>query len=132
MALRDPRRSLPPPLPFPRASRAGPSRPAAPARSSSGSAASQVPAAGPRLHLAHRALFLCPTGKPKQLEPRRRGKGNGKQEGRRRCEVTLASESGLPGRPPGGQGACAERRRRAAGAQAWPGRSRSESSVLLR
>ena len=48
----DPGRSLPPPLPLPRASWAGPSRPAARAsaraRSSSGSAGSRVPAAGPR------------------------------------------------------------------------------------
>lgn len=81
----DPGRSLPPPLPLPRASWAGPSRPAARARalarSSSGSAGSQVPAPGPRLHLAHRALFLCPTGKPKQSEPRRRGKETESRKG---------------------------------------------------
>lgn len=49
----DPGRSLPPPLPLPRASWAGPSRPAARARalarSSSGSAGSQVSAPGPRI-----------------------------------------------------------------------------------
>lgn len=59
------------------------SRPAARAlaRSSSRSAGSQVPAADSRLHLAHRALFLCPTGKPKQLEPRRRGKETESRKG---------------------------------------------------
>lgn len=74
-----------PPLPLPRASWAGPSRPAARARalarSGSSSAGSRVPAAGPRLHLAHRALFLCPTGKPKQSEPRRRGKETESRKG---------------------------------------------------
>ncbi|XP_036036723.1 guanine nucleotide-binding protein G(s) subunit alpha isoforms XLas-like [Onychomys torridus] len=142
----DPGRSLPPPLP--RASWVRPSRPTARvralARSCSRSAGSQVPAAGLRLHLAHRALFLLPHRKAKTIGAAQAREGNGKQEGRRRREVTLASEPGLPGRPLGGQGACAERGRLpvlsphrrspplpppAAPAQAWPGKSISGSSM---
>lgn len=92
-------RSLPPPLP--RASRVGPSRPTARrvrralARCCGRSAGSQVPAAGPRLHRAHRALFLCPDRKAKTIGAAQAREGNGKQEGRRRREVTLASVPGL-------------------------------------
>lgn len=125
-------RSLPPPLPLPRASWAGPSRPAARARalarSSGGSAGSQVSAAGPRLHLAHRALFLCPNRKAKTIGAAQAREGNGKQEGRRRRVVTLASGSELTGLPPGGQSACAERGRGGHPASK-PGKSGSQSSL---
>lgn len=58
--------------------------------------------------------FPLPHRKAKTIGAAQAREGNGKQEGRRRREVTLASGPGLPGRPPGCQGACAERGRRAA------------------
>lgn len=59
--------------------------------------------------------FPLPHRKAKTIGAAQAREGNGKQEGRGRREVTLASVSGLPGPPPGSQGACAERGRGVAG-----------------
>lgn len=45
--------------------------------------------------------FPLPHRKAKTIGAAQAREGNGKQEGRRRCEVTPASVLGLPGLPPG-------------------------------
>lgn len=76
--------------------------------------------------------FPLPHRKAKTIGAAQAREGNGKQEGRRRREVTLASGPGLPGRPPGCQGACAERGRQATqlpGFRRGPGRAVQKSSL---
>lgn len=76
--------------------------------------------------------FPLPHRKAKTIGAAQAREGNGKQEGWRRREVTLASVSGLPGLPLGSQGACAERGRggHPASGVAWK-KSSSQSSIQL-
>lgn len=77
--------------------------------------------------------FPLPHRKAKTIGAAQAREGNGKQEGRRRREVTLASVSGLPGLPPGSQSACAERGRggHPASGVAWKKRFPKFSSAPL-